>query len=66
MLFIPHVGLDPFRGYDIVSVHVLQDKIRNDMIYREMACSTILSNLSYQFFVKVNDPDTAKYYRRLF
>jgi len=25
-----------------------------------------LSNLSYQFFGKVNDPDTAKYYERFF
>ena len=30
------------------------------------ALSTILSNLSYQFFGKVNDPDTAKYYERFF
>jgi len=30
------------------------------------ASKAILSNLSYQFFGKVNDPDTAKYYERFF
>ncbi|MDF0709062.1 type IV secretory system conjugative DNA transfer family protein [Flagellimonas okinawensis] len=54
------------RSYDIVSVYVLQDKIQNDMMYGEKASRAILSNLSYQFFGKVNDPDTAKYYERFF
>jgi len=54
------------RSYDIVSVYVLQDKIQNDMMYGEKASKAILSNLSYQFFGKVNDPDTAKYYERFF
>ncbi|MHA7830199.1 MAG: type IV secretory system conjugative DNA transfer family protein [Flagellimonas sp.] len=54
------------RSYDIVSVYVLQDKIQNDMMYGEKASRAILSNLSYQFFGKVNDPDTARYYERFF
>ena len=54
------------RSYDIVSVYVLQDKIQNDMMYGEKASKAILSNLSYQFFGKVNDPDSARYYERFF
>lgn len=54
------------RSYDIVSVYVLQDKIQNDMMYGEKASKAILSNLSYQLFGKVNDPDTARYYERFF
>ncbi|WP_298487041.1 type IV secretion system DNA-binding domain-containing protein [uncultured Maribacter sp.] len=54
------------RSYDIATVYVMQDKIQNDMIYGDKASRAILSNLSYQFFGKVNDPDTAKYYERFF
>jgi hypothetical protein len=54
------------RSYDIATVYVLQDKIQNDMMYGPMASKAILSNLSYQFFGKANDPDTAKYYERFF
>jgi len=36
------------------------------MLYGEKASKAILSNLSYQFFGKVNDLDTAKYYERFF
>ncbi|APY10481.1 mobilization protein [Seonamhaeicola sp. S2-3] len=54
------------RSYDIVTVYVMQDKIQNDMMYGDKASRAILSNLSYQFFGKVNDPDTAKYYERFF
>jgi len=36
------------------------------MMYGDKASRAILSNLSYQFFGKVNDPDTAKYYERFF
>ncbi|PIB29651.1 mobilization protein [Maribacter sp. 4U21] len=54
------------RSYDITTVYVMQDKIQNDMLYGEKASKAILSNLSYQFFGKVNDPDTAKYYERFF
>ena len=54
------------RSYDITTVYVMQDKIQNDMMYGEKASRAILSNLSYQFFGKVNDPDTAKYYERFF
>ncbi len=54
------------RSYDITTVYVLQDKIQNDMMYGSMASKAILSNLSYQFFGKANDPDTAKYYERFF
>ena len=36
------------------------------MMYGDKASKAILSNLSYQFFGKVNDPDTAKYYERFF
>ena len=49
-----------------MSVYVLQDKIQNDMMYGEKASKAILSNLSYQFFGKVNDPDSARYYERFF
>ncbi len=44
----------------------MQDKIINDMIYGDKASEAILSNLSYQFFRKVNEPDTAKYYECFF
>ncbi|MHA6280891.1 type IV secretory system conjugative DNA transfer family protein [Salinimicrobium sp. CAU 1759] len=54
------------RSYDIASVYVMQDKIQNELLYGEKASRAILSNLSYQFFGKVNDPDTAKYYERFF
>jgi hypothetical protein len=54
------------RSYDIVTLYVLQDKIQNDMMYGDKASRAILSNLSYQFFGKANDPDTAKYYERFF
>src|SRR5690606_23642304 len=49
-----------------VCLYVLQDKIQNDMMYGAMAGKAILSNLSYQFFGKANDPDTAKYYEQFF
>ncbi|WP_240484961.1 type IV secretory system conjugative DNA transfer family protein [Arenibacter latericius] len=54
------------RSYDIATVYVMQDKIQNDMMYGDKASRAILSNLSYQFFGKVNDPDTAQYYERFF
>lgn len=54
------------RSYNICTVYVMQDKIQNDLLYGEKASKAILSNLSYQFFGKVNDPDTAKYYERFF
>lgn len=54
------------RSYDIATVYVMQDKVQNDMMYGDKASRAILSNLSYQFFGKVNDPDTAKYYERFF
>ncbi|WP_299529733.1 type IV secretion system DNA-binding domain-containing protein [Ulvibacterium sp.] len=54
------------RSYDIATVYVMQDKIQNDMMYGEKGSRAILSNLSYQFFGKTNDPDTAKYYERFF
>ena len=54
------------RSYNIATVYVMQDKIQNDMMYGEKASRAILSNLSYQFFGKVNDPETAKYYERFF
>ncbi|WP_223826652.1 type IV secretory system conjugative DNA transfer family protein [Flagellimonas sp. S3867] len=54
------------RSYDISTIYVLQDKIQNDMLYGDKASKAILGNLSYQFFGKANDPDTAKYYERFF
>lgn len=54
------------RSYDIATIYVMQDKIQNDMLYGDKASRAILSNLSYQFFEKVNDPDTAKYFERFF
>lgn len=54
------------RSYDIATIYVMQDKIQNDMMYGDKGSKAILSNLSYQFFGKVNDPDTAKYYERFF
>lgn len=54
------------RSYDIATVYVMQDKVQNELLYGEKASKAILSNLSYQFFGKVNDPDTAKYYERFF
>jgi len=54
------------RSYDICTVYLMQDKVQNDLLYGDKASKAILSNLSYQFFGKVNDPDTAKYYERFF
>ena len=54
------------RSYDICTVYVMQDKVQNDLLYGDKASRAISSNLSYQFFGKVNDPDTAKYYERFF
>ncbi|RNL87754.1 type IV secretory system conjugative DNA transfer family protein [Sinomicrobium pectinilyticum] len=54
------------RSYDISTVYVMQDKVQNDLLYGDRASKAILSNLSYQFFGKANDPDTAKYYERFF
>jgi type IV secretory pathway TraG/TraD family ATPase VirD4 len=54
------------RSYNISTIYVMQDKIQNDLLYGEKASKAILSNLSYQFFGKVNDPDTAKYYKQFF
>ncbi|MBO3099404.1 type IV secretory system conjugative DNA transfer family protein [Gelidibacter pelagius] len=54
------------RSYNITTIYVMQDKIQNDIMYGDKASKAILSNLSYQFFGKVNDPDTAKYYERFF
>jgi type IV secretory pathway TraG/TraD family ATPase VirD4 len=54
------------RSYDISTIYVLQDKAQNDMLYGDKASRTILSNLSYQFFGKANDPETARYYEQFF
>jgi type IV secretory pathway TraG/TraD family ATPase VirD4 len=54
------------RSYDIATIYVMQDKVQNDILYGDKMSKAILSNLSYQFFGKVNDPDTAKYYERFF
>jgi len=54
------------RSYDIATIYVMQDKIQNDMMYGDKGSKSILSNLSYQFFGKANDPDTARYYERFF
>jgi len=54
------------RSYDVATIYVMQDKVQNDMMYGDKASRAILANLSYQFFGKVNDPDTAKYYERFF
>jgi len=54
------------RSYNISTVYVIQDKVQNDIQYGREAGKAILSNLSYQFFGKVNDPDTAKYYESFF
>ena len=54
------------RSYNIATVYVIQDKIQNDILYGREEGKAILSNLSYQFFGKVNDPDTAKFYESFF
>lgn len=54
------------RSYDIATIYVMQDKVQNDILYGDKESKAILSNLSYQFFGKVNDPDTSKYYERFF
>ena len=54
------------RSFDIATIYVMQDKVQNELLYGEKASRVILSNLSYQFFGKVNDRDTAKYYERFF
>ncbi|MBD0833805.1 TraM recognition domain-containing protein, partial [Aestuariibaculum sediminum] len=54
------------RSFDVSTVYVMQDKIQNDILYGDKSSKAILSNLSYQFFGKANDPDTAKYYEQFF
>lgn len=54
------------RSYDITTLYIMQDKIQNDLIYGDKASKAILSNLSYQFFGKANDPTTATYYEQFF
>lgn len=54
------------RSYDISTIYVIQDKVQNDIMYGDKGSKAILSNLSYQFFGKANDPDTAKYYEQFF
>lgn len=54
------------RSYNIATIYVIQDKIQNDILYGKDEGKAILSNLSYQFFGKVNDPETAKYYESFF
>lgn len=54
------------RSFNIATIYVMQDKIQNDLMYGEKASRAILSNLSYQFFGKANDPETAKYYEQFF
>ncbi|WP_335965115.1 type IV secretion system DNA-binding domain-containing protein [Galbibacter sp. PAP.153] len=54
------------RSFDIATVYVLQDKVQNDMMYGDKGSRAILSNLSYQFFGKANDPLTARYYEQFF
>jgi len=54
------------RSFDIATVYVLQDKVQNDMMYGDKGSRAILSNLSYQFFGKANDPMTARYYEQFF
>ncbi|WP_066223733.1 type IV secretory system conjugative DNA transfer family protein [Formosa haliotis] len=54
------------RSFDIATIYVMQDKIQNDILYGDKASKAILSNLSYQFFGKANDPDTARYYEQFF
>lgn len=67
-LKLPYMHRIPatLRSYTICTVYVMQDKVQNDLLYGDKASKAILSNLSYQFFGKVNDPDTAKYYERFF
>ena len=67
-IWLPNMHRIPatLRSYDIMTLYVLQDKIQNDMVYGDKASKAILSNLSYQFFGKANDPDTANYYERFF
>ena len=52
------------RSYNIATIYVLQDKVQNDVLYGEKMSRAILANLSYQFFGKANDPETAKYYEQ--
>lgn len=54
------------RSYDITTLYIMQDKIQNDLLYGDKASKAILSNLSYQFFGKANDPATASYYEKFF
>ncbi len=65
---LPHMHRIPatLRSFDIATIYVMQDKVQNDLLYGDKASKAILSNLSYQFFGKANDPTTASYYERFF
>lgn len=56
------------RSYKIAFVYCLQDKIQGLVQWegREYIIKEVLSNLSVQFFGKINDPETGKYYEKYF
>lgn len=56
------------RSFNVSFVYCLQDKIQGQVQNsgKDYILKEILSNLSVQFFGKVNDPDTAKYYEKYF
>lgn len=56
------------RSYGISFVYCMQDKVQGQVQYdgKEYFIKEILANLSVQFFGKINDPDTGKYYQNYF
>ena len=54
------------REFNVSTIMVMQDKVQGELIYGREANKAILSNLSYQFMGKANDPDTAKFYEQFF
>lgn len=56
------------RSYGVAFIYCMQDKIQGVAQWggKDYHVKEILTNLSTQFFGKVNDPDTAQYYEKFF
>ena len=56
------------RSYNISFIYALQDRVQAQVIHagKDYYIKEILSNLSVQFFGKINDPDSGKFYENYF
>lgn len=66
-LNIPNFSRIPaaMRSYNIATIYSLQDKVLGTERYGDAVTRAILSNLSYQFIGKTNDPESVKHYKQI-